>query len=65
MAIKPHSSANKINKLRANVVVIGAGAVGSSVARELSKYELDVVLVEKSEDVGGDASRSNSAMMIC
>jgi len=51
--------------MQADVVVIGAGAVGSSVARELSKYELDVVLVDKNEDIGGDASRSNSAMMIC
>ena len=51
--------------MKADVVVIGAGAVGSSTARELSRYNLKVVLMEKSEDIGGDASRSNSAMMIC
>lgn len=53
------------NIVQADVVVIGAGAVGSSVARELSKYQLDVVLVEKDEDIGGNASKTNSAMMIC
>ena len=46
-----------------NVIVIGAGAVGSAVARELSKYELSVAVVEKSLDIGGDASRSNSAII--
>lgn len=51
--------------MQLRVVVIGAGVVGCSVARELSKYELDVVLLEKSEDIGGDASRGNSAMMVC
>lgn len=47
-----------------DVVVIGAGAIGSAIARELSKYELDVMLVEKREDVGGDASKSNSATIV-
>ena len=49
--------------LRTDVVVIGAGAVGCAVARELSKYEVDVIVVEKNEDVGGDASKSNSAII--
>lgn len=47
-----------------DVVVIGAGAIGSAIARELSKYEVDVILVEKKEDVGGDASRTNSATIV-
>ena len=49
--------------IKTDVVVIGAGAVGCAVARELSKYEIDVVVVEKSADVGGDASKSNSAII--
>ncbi len=49
--------------LKTDVVVIGAGAVGCAVARELSKYQVDVVVVEKNEDVGGDASKSNSAII--
>ncbi len=49
--------------LQTDVVVIGAGAVGCAVARELSKYEVDVVVVEKNEDVGGCASKSNSAII--
>jgi glycerol-3-phosphate dehydrogenase len=46
-----------------DVVVIGAGAVGSALARELSKYDLDVTVLEKNEDLGGDSSRSNSAII--
>ncbi len=49
--------------LKTDVVVIGAGAVGCAVARELSKYQVDVLVVEKNEDVGGDASKSNSAII--
>ena len=49
--------------LKTDVVVIGAGAVGCAVARELSKYEVDVIVVDKNEDVGGDASKSNSAII--
>ena len=49
--------------LKTDVVVIGAGAVGCAVARELSKYKVDVIVVDKNEDVGGDASKSNSAII--
>ena len=45
---------------KTDIVIIGAGAVGSALARELSKYKLDVTVVEKNSDVGGDASKSNS-----
>lgn len=48
---------------KTDVVVIGAGAVGCAVARELSKYQVDVIVVDKNEDIGGDASKSNSAIV--
>ena len=49
--------------MKTDVVVIGAGAVGCAIARELSKYEVNVTVVDKNEDVGGDASKSNSAII--
>lgn len=49
--------------VKTDVVVIGAGAVGCSIARELSKYDIRVLVVDKNEDVGGDASKSNSAII--
>lgn len=36
-----------------DIIVIGAGVVGCSIARELSKYNLDVLVVEKNSDVSG------------
>lgn len=46
-----------------DVVIIGAGAVGCAIARELSKYKINVIVVDKNEDIGGDASKSNSAII--
>jgi len=46
-----------------DVVIIGAGAVGTAIARELSRYELKVLVLDKNEDVGGDASKSNSGII--
>lgn len=49
--------------LKTDIVVIGAGAVGCAVAREFSKYKISVIVVDKNEDIGGDASKSNSAII--
>lgn len=48
---------------KADVVIIGAGVIGSAVARELSRYKLDVMLIERNEDVGGYASKCNSGTL--
>ena len=48
---------------KADVVIIGAGVIGCSIARELSKYNLSVVLVEKEEDVAMGATKANNAMV--
>ena len=45
------------------VAVIGAGVVGSLVARELTKYDLSVALIEAREDVATGASAANSAIV--
>ncbi len=46
-----------------DIVIVGAGAVGTAIARELSKYEVKVLVVDKRDDVGGDASKSNSSII--
>ncbi len=46
-----------------DVVIIGGGVVGSCIARELSRYELDVLLLEKEEDVCSGTSKANSAIV--
>jgi len=47
--------------MRADVVVVGAGIVGAAIARELSRYELEVVLVEKEEDVAWGQSKGGAS----
>lgn len=49
--------------LKTDVLVIGAGAVGTAITRELTKYNPDVICVDKNDDVGGDYSKSNSAII--
>jgi len=45
-----------------DVAIIGAGVVGTAIARELSKYELDTVLLEATEDIGTGTSKANTAI---
>ena len=49
--------------MRVDVAVIGAGVVGALTARELSRYDLDVVLIEKENDVAAGATRANSGIV--
>ncbi|MFJ5226849.1 FAD-dependent oxidoreductase [Streptomyces sp. NPDC088400] len=46
-----------------DVVVIGAGVVGTAIARELTRYPLRVALVEASDDVGDGTSKANTAIL--
>ena len=46
-----------------DVVVIGAGCVGSLIARKLSSYQLNVAVLEKESDVGNIVTMANSAIV--
>ncbi len=46
-----------------DVVVIGAGLVGSAIARELAAHQLEVALVEAGSDVGAGTSKANTAIL--
>ncbi|MDF2473617.1 MAG: glycerol-3-phosphate dehydrogenase [Anaerocolumna sp.] len=46
-----------------DVVIIGAGVVGCSIARELSKYDLSICVCEKSSDVASGSSKANSGIV--
>ncbi len=46
-----------------DILIIGGGAVGCAVARELSRYRLSVALLEKEWDVAAGASGRNSAVV--
>lgn len=46
-----------------DVAIIGAGVIGALTARELSKYNLNVVLLEATNDVAMGASKANSGIV--
>ena len=46
-----------------DITIIGAGVVGAMIARELSKYDLAICLVEKESDVAMGSTKANSAII--
>jgi len=46
-----------------DVAIIGAGIVGTAAARWLSRYDLDVALLDKGNDVSMGATKANSAIV--
>ena len=46
-----------------DVIIIGAGVIGASIARELSKYKLDIIVLEKENDVCEGTTSANSAII--
>lgn len=49
--------------MKTDILIIGAGLMGTATARELSKYKLDIVLVESSSDVSAGTSKATSAIV--
>lgn len=45
------------------VAIIGGGVIGSAIAWELSKYNVNVVVFEKASDVASGASKANSGVI--
>lgn len=46
-----------------DVIIIGAGVTGCAIARELSRYQLNILVLEKEEDVCCGTSKANSAII--
>lgn len=46
-----------------DILIIGAGASGAAIARRLSRYKLNIAILEKESDVSMGASKANSAII--
>ncbi|MFU8794360.1 MAG: FAD-dependent oxidoreductase [Dethiobacteria bacterium] len=46
-----------------DIAIIGAGIIGTALARELSKYNLHLVIIEKDSDVANGTTKANSAIV--
>lgn len=46
-----------------DIIIIGAGVIGCAIARELSRYQLNTLVLEKANDVCCGTSKANSAIV--
>lgn len=48
---------------RINIVIVGAGVVGCCIARELAHWDIDVLVLEATNDIANGATRANSGIV--
>lgn len=48
---------------KVDVLIVGGGVIGCGIARELSKYKLDVLVVEKNSDIAEGTTKANNGMI--
>lgn len=53
----------KLTDKNYDIVIVGAGIVGATLARELSAYDLRIAVIDRAADIPSGASRANSAMI--
>lgn len=44
-------------------VIVGAGVIGCSIARELARYNFNLILIDQGNDVSTGASKANSGIV--
>jgi glycerol-3-phosphate dehydrogenase len=52
-----------MSKIETEVLIIGGGVLGTAVARELSRYKVDITLVEKELDFGWGSTKANMCIV--
>lgn len=60
---KPTLIDNNLNNKQTDVLIIGGGIIGSSIARELSKWNISILLIDKECDLAMHASSRNDGMV--
>jgi glycerol-3-phosphate dehydrogenase len=59
----PSENDRSLEGAHPDVLIIGGGIVGCAIARELARWKLDILLVEKGPDVAVGASRANGGVI--
>ena len=61
--ILPNINDSKYDKKECDVLIVGGGITGCAIARELTKYNLKIMLVEKGPDVASGQSSRNGGVV--
>ena len=49
--------------MKVDVVIVGGGVIGTAIARELSRFNVNIILIEKEDDVAMGTSKGNSGII--
>ncbi len=60
---KPELKDGALNDKKVDIMIIGGGVIGCAIARELSRYDVSILLVDKEEDVAFHSSSRNDGMI--
>ncbi|MDF2674164.1 MAG: dependent oxidoreductase [Clostridiales bacterium] len=60
---KPSFIDGSLEGRKVDALIIGGGIIGASIARELSKWDISILLVDKEEDIGVHATSRNDGMV--
>lgn len=60
---KPLINDNALEGKECDALIIGGGVIGSSIARELSKWNISIILIDKEEDLAMHSSSRNDGMV--
>ncbi|MCE4614036.1 MAG: FAD-dependent oxidoreductase [Desulfurococcales archaeon] len=52
-----------MEELEVDVAIIGAGVAGLSVAKELSRYDIDIIVIERNDDVALEMTGNNMGLV--
>ncbi len=63
MIIQKESSMTYESNMTYDIIIIGAGVSGAAIARALSRYQANICVIEKEEDVCCGTSKANSAIV--
>jgi len=59
----PARVSEELNGMEFDVVIVGGGVIGLAVARELSRFNLSIAVVERHNDLGMDQTTHSNAMI--